>query len=706
MKKLFLPVLLFLSAFMVQAADVPIRINPADRRQTIEGWGVSLCWWANMCGKWDQPKVDFLTDLLTSPDKLNMNIFRYNIGGGDDPSHTDGNNGHMCKGKGKRAEMEGFKASADADYNWCADSAQRRIMLQLKAKRSDVVFEAFSNSPPYWMTYSGCASGNQNANQDNLKPEYYDQFCDYLIEVCKHYKDVYGIEFKTLDPFNEPVTNYWGYLGGQEGCHFEPASQISLIRRLYPKLQATGLSTVISASDETSISTSHSVLSQYIKANNLMPMIGQWNTHSYSGNNKDRSNLRDLVNSTKLPFWMSETGSGGSGLNGNLSLAERMFSDLNVMKPQAWIDWQFVEEGNDQWCMVQGDFASQWYKVVKNCYVRMQVTRFIKQGYTLLESPDEHILAALNPEGTELVIVALNNTDEETRFVMDLSLFSSLGSQAIRYLTNDSRNCEKLSSIYTTADKQLPCLLPKRSIATYILPVTAGEGISGIHPERRYLFMPRMAGTTAKATDAGVSLSAIDLNDTLQHWRIAPLTNGTYQFYTISDGNKLAMTDNGGYALALTPLNPASTNQQFTIDSIGDGCLKILSKSTGKSLDLDNEKTDPGTNLGLWAYATNYTNGHRQWRLLTVPFLPDPILSDISQIKIPSSHSLYAENGILYIQSNSSVQKEVHILLPSGSPVKSFETAEENLSQPLPNGLYIVQITTPSGTENHKIYVP
>ena len=34
-----------------------------------------------------------------------MNIFRYNIGGGDDPSHLDG---HMVKGKGKRAEMEGF----------------------------------------------------------------------------------------------------------------------------------------------------------------------------------------------------------------------------------------------------------------------------------------------------------------------------------------------------------------------------------------------------------------------------------------------------------------------------------------------------------------------------------------------------------------------------------------------------------------------
>ena len=61
-----------------------------------------------------------------------MNIFRYNIGGGDNPSHLDG---HMVKGKGKRAEMEGFKASADAPYNWNADKGQRILMLKIKAKR-------------------------------------------------------------------------------------------------------------------------------------------------------------------------------------------------------------------------------------------------------------------------------------------------------------------------------------------------------------------------------------------------------------------------------------------------------------------------------------------------------------------------------------------------------------------------------------------
>ena len=165
-----------------------VQIDPTLRYQQLEGWGSSLCWWAAQVGNWTPEKVDSIVDLLTSPDKLNMNIFRYNIGGGDDPSHADG---HMVKGKGKRAEMEGFKASPTADYNWEADRGQRTILLKIKEKRPDAVFEAFSNSAPYWMTYSGCAAGHADPSKDNLKPEYYELFCDYLIDVCKHYQSAY-----------------------------------------------------------------------------------------------------------------------------------------------------------------------------------------------------------------------------------------------------------------------------------------------------------------------------------------------------------------------------------------------------------------------------------------------------------------------------------------------------------------------------------
>ena len=50
----------------------------------------------------------------------------------------------------------------DGTWDWEQDANQRWVLLQAR-ERGASVFEAFSNSPPYWMTYSGRASGNRFA---------------------------------------------------------------------------------------------------------------------------------------------------------------------------------------------------------------------------------------------------------------------------------------------------------------------------------------------------------------------------------------------------------------------------------------------------------------------------------------------------------------------------------------------------------------
>ena len=425
---------------------VPVVVSPDRKLQTLEGWGSSLCWWAGQVGNWEDAKVDSLVELITSPDGLNMNIFRYNIGGGDDPAHRGG---HMVKGKGKRAEMEGFKASADAPYNWSADAAQRKIMLKIREKRPDAVFEAFSNSAPYWMTESGCSAGHKDPKKDNLKPEYYDAFCDYLIDVCQHYKEEYGIEFKTLEPFNESTSGYWNYMGSQEGCHFEPESQIKVLRILYPKLQASGLSTVISASDETNLASAIRVFKAYREAGDILDKIGQFNTHTYNGNNSQRAELLELVRAAEKPFWQSETGPQGlprkaKGLENNLLLAQKMFDDLRIMQPQAWLDWQLMEENNDVWGLIRCDFETEDYTLLKNLYVRMQITRFIRQGYTFIGTSHPSVLAAQSPDQSEIVLAVLNSDSEALSFQLQVEELSRKASVSSVYRTSETENCAEI----------------------------------------------------------------------------------------------------------------------------------------------------------------------------------------------------------------------------------------------------------------------
>lgn len=666
-------------------------INPGSKQQTIEGWGVSLCWWANMCGKWsNESKIDDLVKLLTSEDGLNYNIFRFNIGGGDAPSHY---NGHMCNGKGKRAEMDGFKASENADYDWSKDPGQRKVLDKINKARPDAIFEAFSNSAPYWMTYSGCASGNSSAGKDNLKPEYYGAFCDYLIDVCKHIKDEYGIEFKTLDPFNEPNTNYWGANGGQEGCHFDPSSQVNLIRVLYPKLQASGLKTVISACDETSVTTAIDELRLYMKEGDILDKLGQFNVHTYGGNAMDKVNLKDLVHESGIPFWMSETGAGGTGLAGNLSMSQRMFDDLNYLMPQAWVDWQFVEEANDQWCMVRGSFSTQEYHIVKNYYVRMQVTRFIKQGYSLLTTGRGDLLAAISPKGDKVVVVMLNTGTDEKHVNLDFSLLKNVSSDVKLYVTNSEKNCE-LSNNYMLEDKAFFYTMGGEEISTAVFDVEPDKGIEGIQPNVAYVLVPRSASSviTSEAAE-GIKLANLFPQDTLQRWYFQPLSNGVYSIYTVKNGERLAITDDGSYYLKLSKLSDGQQEQQFRLTDLGENCYSIVSVSDGKWFDLEGVKTSSGTNVGVWEPENTGANAHREWRIIPCPFanaLPsDPtILTDVS-----SNDILLSEEKGALVLTNRSTPASVRVVVVSLKGevwVDRTSVIAESCRIPLPSGVYVV----------------
>lgn len=449
-------------ALLCSATQGEYEINTNKRFQQHEGWGVSLCWWANMCGQQDEAHLDSLIDWLVSPEGLNYNIFRYNIGGGDEPQWLYCSEHHMGKGKGLRAEMEGFQDYRGDRYHWDRDAAQIRVMRMIKAKRPDAIFEAFSNSAPYWMTKSGCVGGNVDPNDDNLNPDYYADFAHYLVDVCRHMKDAYGIEFRTLDPFNEPNTDYWNCSGSQEGCHFSTKSQIDFIRVLHPILKASRLRTVISASDETNVEKSIIAFNDYAKAG-VLGLIGQFNTHTYKGNADEKAELCRLARENGLRLWQSETGSGGRGIEGNLRMAQRLIEDIRCLQPAAWVDWQYVEQRGDQWCLVT---SADWktYNRNRNYYVRQHFSRFIPAGYTFVDTTCPDALAAISPDGKRLVFVAVNNSADETTISVRIPDGFAL---AEKYQTIDET---VLFSTFKAniADHQLSTSMPRQSISTFV----------------------------------------------------------------------------------------------------------------------------------------------------------------------------------------------------------------------------------------------
>jgi O-glycosyl hydrolase len=421
-----------------------ISIYPLLRKQTIEGWGGSLCWWANVMGGYTDSQVKSICDMITDPiNGLNMNIFRFNIGGGDDPTHT-----HLGYGK----NVPGYKVSATSPYNWKQDANQRNILKQLIASRiakkgvNDIQLVAFSNSPPYWMTISGCSCGHTLNSVCNLKSDMFDDFADYLTEVTKYYHDSLGITFNTIEPFNEPYSWWWkkpdpGATNAQEACYFGQNDQHIMIRELYSKLLAKNMTSYssISAMDANTIDEGYAGLLKYSEAGDILPKLSRIDVHSYGGT--QRKALADLADSLRIKVWQSESCPVWvSGTNNDqiMVMANRIVTDIKELRCPAWIDWQIgAETGATNWGLILANYVNAPHPITKSIsfYIRSQFSRFIKQGYTIIDNSHENVLTAISPDEKELV-VTVNNIDTFSRkFNIDLSAFSGLGNRLKQVLT-------------------------------------------------------------------------------------------------------------------------------------------------------------------------------------------------------------------------------------------------------------------------------
>lgn len=440
-----------------------VKVNTGVHHQKFEGWGTSLAWWANHVGSWSAASRNAMVDMVVDPTNgLGYNVFRYNIGGGDDPTHT-----HM----GQWKNMPGFETSTGT-WNWNADANQTAVLQRLVASGGPgLILEAFSNSPPYWMTNSGCASGATSGANNNLKDASYTAFADYLTEVVKHYRDTYGITFRTLEPLNEPNATWWTALGGQEGCRFAPANQQTIINAVAASLTAKGLTgTTVSASDENSIDDGFNNMNGY-SATTLAAM-SQMNVHSYSGTL--RANLRALATAKGKRLWMSESGPLNTTLADDTAaavfMAGRIISDLRDMQAEAWVDWQ-VGDPSRNWASFTLNDNNQTFGFLKRFYMHAGFSRYIRPGATFVDVNNADMVAAVSADGTTLAIVARNgSTTASAGFTFDLTALASVGATATVRRTSATENLVSLAAL-PVSGWSFVATVPPSSITTFVVPM-------------------------------------------------------------------------------------------------------------------------------------------------------------------------------------------------------------------------------------------
>ncbi len=517
-----------------------------------QGWGTSLCWWANRVG-YSDVLAQKTADLFYGDEGLRMNIARFNIGGGDDPTHH-----HITR---TDSNMPGYTVynNGNVTYDWNADYNQRNVVQRaIKACGDDMIVEMFSNSPPYYMTNSGCSTGNKDSGKNNLRDDQYTAFAEYLAEVCAHYEKYWGVKVQSIDPMNEPYTNFWGAFSyKQEGCHFDQGnSESKILVELKKSLDKRGLNDVIvCGTDETSIDTqidSFNKLSSEAKS-----ILGRIDTHTYGGS--QRSKLKETALANGKNLWMSEVdGSGVSGTNAGemasgLWLAERMALDCNELNCSAWILWQAIDNhissvgmnGNKDkgmvnvnggfWGLAVADHDKNEVILTKKYYSFGQFSRYIRPGMTMLKSTGK-TMAAFDEKTGRLVVVAINSGSSAQEFNVDLSGFDEVGVSAQAIRTSNTESWKDVGNIALNGTSLKTQLAPQ-SITTYIV-----DGMKG-----------------GSALENKINIKSDMLSGT-DSWK----SMGSSDFYKAYDGNTSTYFDGVGDGWTMVDLG-----RNYDISAIG-----------------------------------------------------------------------------------------------------------------------------------------
>lgn len=496
MKKVILLLLLAVTV-TGHAQSVQVKVSMENAIMTNggkwEGWGTSLCWWANRIG-YHEVLTQKAADLFFDKDKgLGLNIMRYNVGGGDDPTHH-----HITRTDSDVPGWMVLDENGDRVWDYDADTRQLNVTrAAMKAAGQDAYLEIFSNSPPYFMTVSGCSTGNFKSDENNLRPDEYANFGEYMGHVANYMTKNLGLKVRSVSPMNEPNTNFWPAMNyKQEGCHIDAGqAQSSVLVETSKSLKKYGLDSVIlTSSDETNPGL------QIDEIRKMSPearaAISRISVHTY-GTNSIRE-MGQLAKDEKINLWMSEVdGNGTSGRNAGemgagLWLADKIISDIQALEPSAWVLWQVIDthvskdgyggrqdkgplnRAGGYWGTAWADHDRGEIELTQKYYAFGQFSRYIRPGATVINCVTDRrsackVLAAKDRK--KLTVVCTNTSDTEKEMDIDLSEFKVRGK--VRQIRTSGSMADGEHWTETKgpepAGSQLTVTLKPNSVTTFVI---------------------------------------------------------------------------------------------------------------------------------------------------------------------------------------------------------------------------------------------
>ncbi len=371
--------------FNLDCDHVIMKFNTVCKQQEITGWGTSAAWWAQIAG--ESESADDFAKLLYSDDGLGLNIYRYNVGGGE----KDNPNTRLPGNEWRATEsfLVYDEATGKYSYDWKKDAeAQKMLEKCLSYGNIDTVV-LFANSPHYTMTESGSAAGSYQDNTCNLKEGCADDFAKYMCDVAEYFIGK-GVPVKYISPINEPQWSWGGGWVGQEGCHYELEDIIEVGEAFAAEIKSRDLDVKLSLAESGCVSDDTMDYIDAIYENEeIMDVLGVYSYHSYWTDNiyykyafgqymeknygdieLEMSEWCELPNSHKI-----------DDIEAAILMAKEISEDVSLTGVNSWTSWVAVNDGMyDADSMIGANNDCSEYVIGKRYYAMAHYSKFVPAG--------------------------------------------------------------------------------------------------------------------------------------------------------------------------------------------------------------------------------------------------------------------------------------------------------------------------------------
>lgn len=482
---------IFFSTYIaiIYIAQVKLTIDDNLHYQTMKGFGASSAWTFQKLGLRGEELIDEAIEMLYGDSGLSLNIYRYNIGAGSKDSQLDNiapyNNGWFSPDRRADSffiaenyiDKDSFKDINNYDFS--RDNASQIMLNRVldTGNISEIVF--FSNSPHYLMTHSGVATGEYEY-QNNLKEDFYEAYCDYLLIIVKYFYDNILSSLDTvpdiyISPINEPQWKWGGEGASQEGCHFDPEPLAQFvdvfIREVKSFNQIHEMNIIADVFDSGNYKLSKikdylNAMSKYDYFNEL----GHISVHSYGVDAKKSHRRRFIrlmdkkyshLSLSMTEYCLMEHGRDNS-IESGLHTGQVMLRDLSILNVTDWSWWLAVSDGDYNDGLVYWD--DDMLSVLRRYYVVGHFTKYINKGDVRVAVKSSDLLnissidsvAFLKPDGSK-ILVLINSGKPQT---IKLDEKHSISRMIISDAENNWTDKEHSSNTIK---------LPKDSITTIII---------------------------------------------------------------------------------------------------------------------------------------------------------------------------------------------------------------------------------------------